>query len=92
MGCKAVQSILSISSNKINTLFNITLARVQDSTYHLILKSHFKSKRQDFTIGKRGVFVDVYAYICLPCLLHFNSLMDYCFLMRYFVILSDVTL
>ena len=74
MGCVAVLSILSVSPNEIDKFKN-TGARRQDSIYHMTLKSHFKSKRQDFTVRKRGVFVDVIAYTCrLPglfaCLIH----------------------
>ena len=47
MGCDAVLSILSISSNEINNLFNNMSARRQDSIYHVTLKSHITSKRQD---------------------------------------------
>ena len=37
--CEAVPSILSISSNEFNK-FNNTGARMQDSIYHMTLKSH----------------------------------------------------
>ena len=37
--CEAVPSILSISSNEFNKL-NSTGARMQDSIYHMTLKSH----------------------------------------------------
>ena len=60
MGCVAVLSILSVSPNGIGKFKN-TGARMQDSIDHMTLNSHFKSKRQDFTVRKRGVFVDVIA-------------------------------
>ena len=41
--CKALPSILSIFSNEFNKLNN-TVARLQDSIYHMILKLHFISK------------------------------------------------
>ena len=37
--CEAVLSILSISSNEFNK-FNNTGARMQDSIYHMTLRSH----------------------------------------------------
>ena len=51
--CEALQSILTISSNEFNK-FNKTGARMQDSIYHMTLKS-YASKRQDFAIRKRDV-------------------------------------
>ena len=49
--CEALLSILSISSNEFNT-FNNTQARMQDSIYHMTLKSHlirdFRIKRSRF--------------------------------------------
>ena len=39
--CEAVPSILSVFPNKFNK-FNNTGARMQDSIYHMTLKSHFK--------------------------------------------------
>ena len=68
MGCVAMLSILSVSSNEINS-------RIQErSSYHMTLKSHFTSKRQAFTVRKRGVFVGDIAYT-LPGL--FACLIDW---------------
>ena len=57
-------AILSVFPNEFNT-FNNTGARMQDSMYHMILKSHFISefalKRRDFGFRKRDVFMDVNA-------------------------------
>ena len=39
MRCKALPSILSISSKEFNKFFN-TGARIQDSIYHMTLKLH----------------------------------------------------
>ena len=62
--CEALPSILSIFPNVFNK-FNNTGARMQDSVYHMTLKSHFVSKfalkRHDFAIRKRDVFMDVNA-------------------------------
>ena len=56
--CEAVPSILSISSNEVNK-FNNSRERMQESIYHMTLKSHLiSSKRQDFAIRKRDVFMD----------------------------------
>ena len=41
--CKALPSILSVFHNEFN-IFNNTGARMQDSVYHMTLKSHFISK------------------------------------------------
>ena len=41
--CEALPSILSVSPNEFNK-FNNTGARMQDSIYHMTLKSHFISK------------------------------------------------
>ena len=41
--CEAVPSILSVFPNEFNK-FNNTGARMQDSIYHMTLKSHFISK------------------------------------------------
>ena len=41
--CEALPSILSVSPNEFNK-FNNTRARMQDSVYHMILKSHFISE------------------------------------------------
>ena len=41
--CKALPNILFIFSNEFNKLNN-TVARLQDSIYHMILKLHFISK------------------------------------------------
>ena len=41
--CEAVPSILSVCLNKFNKFNNIR-ARMQDSIYHMTLKSHFISK------------------------------------------------
>ena len=43
MRCKALLSILSVFPNKFNK-FNNTGARMQDSIYHMALKSHFINK------------------------------------------------
>ena len=41
--CEAVLSILSVFPNEFNK-FNNTVARMQDSIYHMALKPHFISK------------------------------------------------
>ena len=41
--CEALSSILSVFHNEFNKFKN-TGARMQDSIYHMILKSHFISK------------------------------------------------
>ena len=41
--CEAVPSILSVFPNRFNK-FNNTGVRMQDSIYHMTLKSHFISK------------------------------------------------
>ena len=41
--CKAVPSILTVFHDEFNE-FNYTGARMQDSIYHMTLKSHFISK------------------------------------------------
>ena len=41
--CEALLSILSVFPNELNK-FNNTGARMQDSVYHMTLKSHFISK------------------------------------------------
>ena len=41
--CEAVPSILSVFPNEFNK-FNDTEARMQDSVYHMTLKSHFISE------------------------------------------------
>ena len=60
--CEALPSIVSVFPIKFNK-FNNTGARMQDSIYHMTLKSHFISKfclkRHDFAIRKRDVFMDV---------------------------------
>ena len=43
MRCKALLSILSVFHNQFNK-FNDIGARMQDSIYHMALKSHFISK------------------------------------------------
>ena len=62
--CQALPGILSVFPNEFNK-FNNTGARMQDSIYHMTLKSHFISKfalkRHDFAIRKRDVFMDVNA-------------------------------
>ena len=56
--CEAVPTILSVFPNEFNK-FNNTGARLQDSIYHMTLKSHFISKfctkRHDFAIRKCDV-------------------------------------
>ena len=63
--CEALLSILSVFPNEFNK-FNNAGARMQDSFYHMTLKSHFiskfRTKRHDFAIRKRDVFMDVNAY------------------------------
>ena len=60
--CEALPSILSVFPNEFNK-FNNTGARMQDSTYHMTLKSIllaiFTQKHQDFALRKRDVFMDV---------------------------------
>ena len=57
---KALPSMLSVFPNEFNE-FNNTGARMQDSIYHMTLKSHFISKfalkDHDFAIIKRDVFM-----------------------------------
>ena len=43
MGCEALPSNLSLFPNEFNK-FNNTGAQMQDSIYHMTLKSHFISK------------------------------------------------
>ena len=78
--CEAVPSISSVFPNEFNKFnkclasylfpnsfnkLNNTGARMQDSIYHMTLKSHFirnfALKRHAFDIRKRDVFVDVNA-------------------------------
>ena len=60
--CEAMPNILLVFSNKLNK-FNNTGAQMQDSNYHMTLKSHFISnfalKRCSFAIRKCDVFMDV---------------------------------
>ena len=60
--CVAVPSILSVFSDKFNK-FNNTGAQMQDSIYHMTLKSHFISnfalKGHNFAIRKSNVFMDL---------------------------------
>ena len=98
MECVAVLSILFVSPNEIDKFKN-TGARRQDSIHHMTLKSHLTSKRQDFNVRNRGVFVDVIAYT-LPglfaCLNHwwitvFMALLCYtlrCDMRRHMIKLS----
>ena len=63
--CDALPSILSISSNELNK-FNNTEARMQDSLYHMALKSHlinshFRIKTSGFRQKKTRRFIDVNA-------------------------------
>ena len=62
--CEALPSILSVFSNKFNK-FNNTGARMQDSIYHMILKSRLLAnlplKHRGFAIRKRDVFMNVNA-------------------------------
>ena len=62
--CEALPSILSVFPNELNK-FNNTGARMQDSIYHMTLKSHFIANfaltSHDFAIIKRDVFLDVNA-------------------------------
>ena len=63
--CKALASILSVSPNVFNKFTN-TGARMQDSVYHMTLKSHFikmnfELKHRNFSFRKRDVFMDVNA-------------------------------
>ena len=62
--CEAVPSILSVFPNEFNK-YNNTGARMQDSIYHITLKSHFSAnfalKRRNFGFRKRDVFMDVNA-------------------------------
>ena len=57
-------NILSVFPNEFNK-FNNTGARMQDSIYHMTLKSHFISKfalkHHNFAIRKRDVLMDVNA-------------------------------
>ena len=59
---KALPSILSVFPNKFNK-FNNTGARMQDSIYHMTLKSHFIgefcTKTLRFGFRKRDIFMDV---------------------------------
>ena len=50
--CEALPSILSVFPNEFNR-FNNTGARMQDSIYHMTLKSHFISKFCTKTSGCR---------------------------------------
>ena len=62
--CEALPRILSVFPNEFNK-FNNTGARMQDSIYHVPLKSHFKAnfalKYRNFGFRKRDVFMDVNA-------------------------------
>ena len=62
--CEALPSILSGFPNEFNKLNN-TGERMQNSIYHMTLKSHFISKLalkgHDFAIRKCDVFMDVNA-------------------------------
>ena len=58
--------VLSVFPNEFNKCNN-TGARMQDSIYHMTLKSHFIStfctKTSQFRFRKRDVFMDVNAYL-----------------------------
>ena len=60
--CKALSSILSVSPNKFNK-YNNTGARMQDSIYHMTLKSIFISdlytSHQNFALKNATFFMDV---------------------------------
>ena len=62
--CEALPNIISVFAYEFNKLNN-TDAQIQDSIYHMTLKSHFISKFalkcHDFAIRKRDVFMDVNA-------------------------------
>ena len=62
--CEALPGILSVFHNEFNK-FNNTGARMQDSIYHMTLKSHFISKLalkgRDLATRKRDVLMDVNA-------------------------------
>ena len=62
--CEAMPSILPVFPNKFDKFSN-TGAQMQYSIYPVTLKSHFISdfstKRQDFALRKRDVFMDVNA-------------------------------
>ena len=62
--CDALLSILLVCTSKFNK-FNNTGARIQDSIYHMTLKSHlfvfFATKRQDSVIGKCNDVMNVIA-------------------------------
>ena len=62
--CEAVPSILSVFPNDFNKFSN-TGTRMQDSIYHMTLKSillaTFAQKCHDFAIRKCDVFIDVKA-------------------------------
>ena len=62
--CKGFPSILSVFPNEFNKFKN-TGARMQDSIYHVTLKSHFISqcctKTHNFAIRTRDVFMEVNA-------------------------------
>ena len=76
--CEALPSILSVSPNEFNK-FNNTGARMQDSIYHMTLKSHFISKfcikTSRFQTLENATFLwTSYDVICI-----FNQLVDYRF-------------
>ena len=62
---KFIQRVVGKDKMRGESLINaiILRARMQDSIYHMILKSHFNTnfalKRHDFAIRKRNVFMDV---------------------------------
>ena len=58
--CEALLSILSVFPSEFNKFSNAG-ARMQDSVYHMTLKSYlanFALKRHDFAIRKRDIFMD----------------------------------
>ena len=89
--CEALPSILSVFPNKFNK-FNNTRAQMQDSIYHMTLKSHFISKfctkTSRFRHQKTRRFYG-HQHIMLRRKLHIQSTSGLSFLMHGFITLSD---
>ena len=91
--CEAVPSILSVFPNKFNKFSN-TGAQMQNSIYHMTLKSHFNSecrtKMSQFWLQKTQHFYGR-QHIMLRYNLHIYSTSGLSFLMHGFITLSDAT-